>query len=86
MNDVQLNAARKLGVRHPLMNRKDADDIKSGLVRIVDNEYYSVAKLTHSISYLTAGAAELLDKMKKLLRFIGEQRIESQQDYCNLCA
>jgi hypothetical protein len=50
MNDVQLNAARKLGVRHPLMNRKDADDIKSGLVRIDDNEYYSVAKLTHSIS------------------------------------
>ena len=40
MNDVQLNAARKLGVRHPLMNRKDADDIKSGLVRIDDNEYY----------------------------------------------
>lgn len=87
MNDVQLNAARKLGVRHPLMNRKDADDIKSGLVRIDDNEYYSVAKLTHSIPYLTAGAAELLDKIgKKLLRFIGEQRIESQQDYCNLCA
>ena len=50
MNDVQLNAARKLGFRHPLMNRKDADDIKSGLVRIDDNEYYSVAKLTHSIS------------------------------------
>lgn len=49
MNDVQLNAARKLGVRHPLMNREDADDIKSGLVRIDDNEYYSVAKLTHSL-------------------------------------
>ena len=65
MNDVQLNAARKLGVRHPLMNREDADDIKSGWVRIDDNEYYSVAKLTHSISYLTAGAAELLDKIGK---------------------
>lgn len=52
MNDVQLNAARKLGVRHPLMNRKDADDIKAGLVRIDDNEYYSVAKLTHSIPFL----------------------------------
>lgn len=65
MNDVQLNAARKLGVRHPLMNRKDADDIKAGLVRIDDNEHYSVAKLTHSIPYLTTGAAELLDKIGK---------------------
>ena len=63
MNDVQLNAARKLGVRHPLMNREDADDIKSGLVRIDDNEYYSVAKLTHSIPYLIPKASALLDSI-----------------------
>ena len=62
---MQLNAARKLGVRHPLMNREDADDIKAGLVRIDDNEHYSVAKLTHSIPYLTTGVAELLDKIGK---------------------
>lgn len=65
MNDVQLKTAVKLGIEHPLKNRKDADDIKGALVRIDDNEHYSVAKLTHSIPYLTNGAAELLDRIGK---------------------
>ena len=60
-NGVQLKSAAQFGIKQPLKNRDAADDVKDGLVRIRSNSHYSIAKLTHSIPYLTDGAAELLD-------------------------
>ena len=64
-NGVQLKSAAKFGIKQPLKNRDAADDVKDGLVRIRSNSHYSIAKLTHSIPYLTNGAAELLDMIGK---------------------
>lgn len=64
-NGVQLKAAAKFGIQQPLKNRNEADKVRDGLVRIRDNSHYSIAKLTHSIPYLTDGAAELLDMIGK---------------------
>ena len=60
-NGVQLKSAAQFGIKQPLKNRDEADDVKDGLVRIRSNSHYRIAKLTHSIPYLTNGAAELLD-------------------------
>lgn len=64
-NGVQLKSAAQFGLKQPLKNRDTADDVKDGLVRIRSNRHYSIAKLTHSIPYLTDGAAELLDMIGK---------------------
>ena len=64
-NGVQLKAAALFGIKHPLKNRNEADKVRDGLVRIRDNSHYSIAKFTHSIPYLTDGAAELLDMIGK---------------------
>ena len=64
-NGVQLKSAALFGIKQPLKNRDAADDVKDGLVRIRSNRHYSIAKLTHSIPYLTGGAAELLDMIGK---------------------
>ena len=64
-NGVQLKSAAQFGIKQPLKNRDAADDVKDGLVRIRSNSHYSIAKLTHSIPYLTDGAAELLDMIGK---------------------
>ena len=64
-NRVQLKSAAQFGLKQPLKNRDAADDVKDGLVKIRSNSHYSIAKLTHSIPYLTNGAAELLDMIGK---------------------
>ena len=64
-NGVQLKSAAQFGIKQPLKNRDEADDVKDGLVRIRSNSHYKIAKLTHSIPYLTDGAAELLDMIGK---------------------
>ena len=64
-NGVQLKSAAQFGIKQPLKNRDEADDVKDGLVRIRSNSHYEIAKLTHSIPYLTNGAAELLDMIGK---------------------
>ena len=64
-NGVQLKSARKFGIKQTLKNRDAADDVKDSLVHIKDNIHYSIAKLTHSIPYLTNGAAGLLDMIGK---------------------
>ena len=64
-NGVQLKSAAQFGIKQPLKNRNEADDVKDGLVRIRSNSHYRIAKLTHSIPYLTNGAAELLDMIGK---------------------
>ena len=64
-NGVQLKSAARFGIKRTLKDRKEANDVKDGLVHISDNSHYSIAKLTHSIPYLTDGAAELLDMIGK---------------------
>ena len=64
-NGVQLKSARKFGIKQTLKNRDEADDVKDSLVHIRNNNHYSIAKLTHSIPYLTEGAAGLLDMIGK---------------------
>lgn len=64
-NGVQLKSAAKLGIKQPLKNRDAADDVKGGLVHIKSNSHYNIAKLTHSIPYLTEGATGLLDMIGK---------------------
>ena len=64
-NGVQLKSARKFGIKQTLKNRDAADDVKDSLVHIRNNNHYSIAKLTHSIPYLTNGATELLDMIGK---------------------
>lgn len=64
-NGVQLKYARKFGIKQALKNRDAADEIKDSLVQIKNNSHYNIAKLTHSIPYLTDGAAGLLDMIGK---------------------
>lgn len=70
LNKVHLSSAKKLGLKHPLKNRADANVVKDRLVKIKSNKRYTVDKLTHSIPYLTDGAAELLE-------MIGQNFIDS---------
>ena len=64
-NRVQLKSARKFGIKQALKNRDAADEIKDSLVQIKNNSHYNIAKLTHSIPYLTEGATGLLDMIGK---------------------
>lgn len=64
-NGVQLQSAVKFGIKQTLKNRDAADEIKDSLVQIKNNSHYNIAKLTHSIPYLTEGAAGLLDMIGK---------------------
>ena len=64
-NSKHMDAATRLGLKRPLRNRSEAEGIKSNLVRIRSNSHYKVEKLTHSVPYLTSGAAELLDMIGK---------------------
>lgn len=64
-NRVQLKATKKLGIKQPLKDRAAANAVKDGLVKIEDNDYYSIDRLTYSVPYLTDGAAELLDMIGK---------------------
>ena len=64
-NGIQLKSARKFGIKQTLKNRDEADDVKDSLVQIKNNSHYNIAKLTHSIPYLTEGATGLLDMIGK---------------------
>lgn len=60
LNDVQLVAAKKLGIR-PLETREDAEREKGRLQEIQPCERYGMDSLTHSIPFLVPKAAALLD-------------------------
>ncbi len=59
LNDVQLEAAQRLGVP-PVLDRKDAERRKSELVYIGANPYFHVDPLRESIPYLVPRASVLL--------------------------
>ena len=60
LNDKHLEAAKAVGIR-PLEDREAAEDMKEKLTHIIDNEFYVVDSLTHSIPYLVPLASALLD-------------------------
>lgn len=61
LNDVQLTAARKYGLKSPITIADAPNDRR--LVHIESNRYYNIDKLTHSVPYLVPRAAELLEDM-----------------------
>ena len=58
-NDVQLEAAKKHGVK-PVHNREDAEHRKKELVFVGSNPYFYVDRLNNSIPYLVPRASVLL--------------------------
>lgn len=60
LNDVQLSAARRIGIR-PISSREAAVNLDGDLKEIVSGEHYDVDSLTHSIPFLVPRAAALLD-------------------------
>ena len=63
LNDLQLEAARKNGLREPITTDQAKNDRR--LTLIEPNQYYDVQKLTHSVPYLVPRAAHLLEDMGK---------------------
>lgn len=63
LNDTQLEAARKNGLKKPI-KLEEAQDNRQ-LQKIETNRYYVVQKLTHSVPYLVPKAAQLLEDMGK---------------------
>lgn len=60
LNPKHLKIAQAIGVP-PIASREEAEQMKANLQHIASNELYAVDSLTHSIPYLTPGAASLLD-------------------------
>lgn len=63
LNDTQLEAARKNGLKKPI-KLEEAENNRQ-LEKIETNRYYVVQKLTHSVPYLVPKAAKLLEDMGK---------------------
>ena len=63
LNDTQLEAARKNGLKKPIS--LDEAETNRQLQKIETNRYYVVQKLTHSVPYLVPKAAKLLEDMGK---------------------
>lgn len=63
MNETQLEAARKNGLKNPI-TLSEAETNRQ-LQKIETNRYYNVQKLTHSVPYLVPKAAKLLEDMGK---------------------
>ena len=63
LNDVQLEAARKNGLKNPITTDEATTD--RHLQKIEPNRYYDIEKLTHSVPYLVPRAAHLLEDMGK---------------------
>ena len=67
-NNKHLGSAKKLGIKQPLKTRSEAEGVKGSLTAINSNRHYKVDRLTHSMPYLTQGAAGLLDTIGKNFR------------------
>lgn len=65
LNPKHLEAAKKVGLKQPLEGRAEVKKVKKKLVKIETNPYYKVDHLTHSVPYLTPGAADMLDMIGK---------------------
>lgn len=63
LNETQLEAARKNGLKEPITTDEAKTDRRLQLIG--PNQYYDVQKLTHSVPYLVPKAAKLLEDMGK---------------------
>ena len=63
INDLHLEAATSVGLKTIPDKRDNIDPERLGLVKISDTGSYVVAKLTHSVPYLTKGAANELNRI-----------------------
>lgn len=63
LNDTQLIAAQKNGLKQPITTDQAKTDRRLQLIQ--PNQYYDVQKLTHSVPYLVPKAAKLLEDMGK---------------------
>lgn len=65
-NDVQLATATRLGLKHPIRNRAEAEKQKSQLVYIGDSPFYDLRlPMTQSIPYLVPRAERLLTEIAR---------------------
>jgi len=64
---LHIDAAEKLGIA-PVQNRAAVDSLPDSLVHIVTCDDYEVAGLSHSVPYLTPGAATLLADLGRAFR------------------
>lgn len=62
LHNLHTQAARKIGVKG-VASRDEAEHLKSKLVEIKSNEYYTVDELTHSIPFLVPKAHTLLESI-----------------------
>ena len=87
LNDVQLIAARRLGVR-PLAKRDQIEKEGRKLVKLKDTRFYHVDPMTHSVPCLVPDAADFLTALgerwqqyhKTNSRFIITSCLRTQQD------
>lgn len=67
MNDVQLRAAKKLGIQ-PQPNRESLLKQRGKLVELRDTRYYEILNLTNSSPYLVPKAADFLTALGRLMQ------------------
>lgn len=67
INDVQLKAAKKLGIK-PQKDRAALEKMKGKLVQLRDTRYYAIQPLTSSSPYLVPRAADFLTALGKLMQ------------------
>ena len=80
-NAIQLEAAKRFGLRSPLPSREGAEAITAGLTHIVSCDAYTVDSLEYSIPFLTTAAEALVRDIGEAFRDsvraaeLGEYRI-----------
>lgn len=67
INDVQLVAAKKLGIDPP-ETREDIEHMKGKLVKLSDTRYYSLLELRSSSPFLVPRAADFLTALGRLMQ------------------
>lgn len=67
MNDVQLEAAKKLGIK-PIESKDDLEKLQGKLVELQNTRYYKIERLTQSVPYLVPDAADFLTDLGKLMQ------------------
>lgn len=91
VNDVQLAAARQLGIS-PLQNRSQIASYGKKLIEVSDTRYYVIDNLTKSAPYLVPDAADFLTDLGRLFqeyngtksRFIITSILRTEEDVTKL--
>lgn len=65
LNDVQLATASRLGLKHSIADREEADSLKDELVYIGASPYFDLRPMNFSIPYLVPRAYRLLNEIAR---------------------